>query len=114
MTRGEIWWADLGIPLGSEPGFRRPVLIIQDDAFNRSRINTTIILPLTTNLLLAEAPGNIFLDKESIGLSKDSVIVVSQITVIDKSRLIEKIGKLAREQIVEIEYGLKTILGIIK
>ena len=114
MTRGEIWWADLGIPLGSEPGFRRPVLIIQDDAFNRSRINTTIILPLTTNLLLAEAPGNIFLDKESIGLSKDSVIVVSQITVIDKSRLIEKIVKLAREQIVEIEYGLKTILGIIK
>jgi len=114
MTRGEIWWADLGIPLGSEPGFRRPVLIIQDDAFNRSRINTTIILPLTTNLLLAEAPGNIFLDKESIGLAKDSVIVVSQITVIDKSRLIEKIGKLAREQIVEIEYGLKTILGIIK
>ena len=77
MTRGEIWWADFGIPYGSETGFDRPILIIQSDSFNRSNINTTIIVPLTTNLRLADAPGNVFLDKEESGLPKDSVVNVS-------------------------------------
>lgn len=93
MTRGELWWADFGLPFGSEPGFRRPVLIVQDDAFNKSTIHTIIILPLTTNLALAEAPGNVFIEKEETGLTKDSVLVVSQLSAIDKKRLIEFIGK---------------------
>jgi len=74
MTRGEIWWADLGILFGSEPGDRRPVLVVQDDEFNRSSIQTVVIIPFSTNLLLADAPGNVFLEKEKTGLSKDSVL----------------------------------------
>ena len=71
MTRGDIWWIDLGIPFGSEPGFRRPVIIIQDDSFNDSNINTIIVIPLTTNLNLSEAPGNFLLTKKESALSKD-------------------------------------------
>lgn len=112
MTRGELWWADFGIPFGSEPGFRRPVVILQDDSFNRSRIHTTIIVPLTTNLKLEDAPGNVVLGKEQTKLSKDSVAVVSQITVIDKSRLIERIDNLDLEVIKEIEYGIKMVLSL--
>ena len=88
MIRGEIWWADLGIPFGSEPGFNRPVLIIQTDAVNQSKINTTIVIPFTTNLMLESAPGNVFVGKEESKLLKDSILVVSQISVIDKSRFI--------------------------
>ena len=112
MIRGEIWWADFGFPFGSEPGFRRPVLIIQDDSFNRSRINTVIIIPLTTNLILENAPGNIFLEKDESGLSKDSVIVISQLTVIDRTRLIQVEGKINNTIIQEVESGVKLILGI--
>ena len=84
MIRGEIWWANFGIPYGSEPGFNRPVLIMQADAINRSTINTTLVVPLTTNLSLAEAPGNVFLDSRESLLSKDSVLVVAQLSVLDK------------------------------
>lgn len=112
MTRGEIWWADFGIPFGSEPGFKRPVIIIQDDSFNQSNINTVVVIPLTTNLFLAEAPGNIFLHKDEYKLSKDSVAIVSQLSVLDKRRLLEKIIKLDRNTICEIEDGIKLVLGI--
>jgi mRNA interferase MazF len=112
MIRGEIWWADFGIPFGSEPGFRRPVLILQDNAFNESKINTVIVIPLTTNMLLADAPGNVILEREETKLSKDSVAVVSQVSVIDKVRLIERIYKLNRENLEQIEYGIKLVLGI--
>lgn len=88
MTRGEVWWADLGLPFGSEPGFEQPVLIVQADAFNRSRIGTTLIVPFTTNTRLADAPGNVFAEQDATGLSKPSVIVVSQLTAIDKERLL--------------------------
>jgi mRNA interferase MazF len=70
MIRGEIWWADLGIPFGSESGFKRPAVIIQDDAFNRSNIQTVIVTSITTNLNLADAPGNVYLEKDESGLSK--------------------------------------------
>ena len=96
MTRGELWWADCGIPFGSEPGYKRPVLIIQNDFFNNSKINTTIVIPLTTNLILADAPGNILITKHESKLKKDSVITISQIEVIDRKRLIEKITKIDR------------------
>lgn len=113
MIRGDIWWADFGIPYGSELGFKRPVLVIQDDAFNRSRINTIIVIPLTTNLILADAPGNVLLEKQKSGLSKDSVIVVSQISSIDRNRLIEKINRIESNAFREVEYGIKMILGIL-
>jgi mRNA interferase MazF len=112
MIRGEIWWADFGLPFGSEPGFRRPVLIIQDDAFNKSKINTVIVIPLTTNLLLGDAPGNVYLEKEESGLGKDSVLVISQIGVIDKSRMVEKKIKVDKEKMQEVEFGILTVLGI--
>jgi len=112
MTRGELWWADFGIPFGSEPGYKRPVLIIQNDFFNNSKINTTIVIPLTTNLLLADAPGNILITKQKSRLKKDSVITISQIEVIDRQRLIEKITKIDRSIIEKIENNILFILGI--
>jgi len=80
MYRGEIWWANLSEPVGSEPGYRRPVLIIQDDTFNQSRINTVIVAVITSNVQLAEAPGNVSLPSQASGLPKDSVVNVSQIS----------------------------------
>lgn len=112
MMRGELWWTDLGVPYGSEHGFKRPTLIIQDDSFNKSKIQTIIVLPLTTNLNLIEAPGNVYIKKEESELSRDSVLNVSQISVIDKARLIEKIGKLNRSLLHEVENGVKLVLGL--
>jgi mRNA interferase MazF len=114
MMRGELWWVDLGIPFGSEPGFRRPALIIQNDFFNKSKINTTIVVPLSTNILYADAPGNIFLNKSETKLSKDSVLAISQISVIDRKRLVEKISKLNKAIIEEVENNILFVLGIIK
>ena len=112
MIRGDIWWADFGIPFGSEPGFRRPVLIIQSDAFNKSQLYTIVVIPLTTNLILEDAPGNMLIEKEESGLSKDSVIVVSQIYAIDKHRLIEHVSTINRSILNEVEFGIKVVLGI--
>lgn len=94
MYRGEIWWANLPDPVGSEPGYRRPVLVIQDDTFTQSRINTVIVAIITSNLQLAEAPGNVLLPCEGSGLSKESVVNVSQILTIDKTFLVERIGSI--------------------
>jgi mRNA interferase MazF len=112
MTRGELWWADFGIPFGSEPGYKRPVLIIQNDFFNRSKINTTIVIPLTTNMLLADAPGNILITKNQSKLKKDSILTLSQIEVIDRQRLIEKITKVDRAIMEKIENNIMFVLGI--
>ena len=114
MTRGELWWADFGVPFGSEPGYRRPVIIIQNDFFNKSNINTTIVIPLTTNMLLAEAPGNMLLRKTESKLKKDSVITISQIEVIDRRRLIEKITKIEKALLEKIENNMMFVLGIKK
>jgi mRNA interferase MazF len=112
MTRGEIWWADYGIPYGSEPGYRRPVIILQDDFFNNSKINTTVVIPMSSNLLLADIPGNIYIEKRDLKLGKDSVILVSQIGVIDRERLIEKITKINRDIMERIENNIMFVLGI--
>ena len=112
MIRGELWWADFGIPFGSEPGFRRPVLIVQNDDFNKSRIGTIVVVPLTTNLLLEDAPGNVLIEREESTLSKDSVAVVSQLYALDKKRLIEKISKLNIELMNQIENGIQLVLDI--
>ncbi|MBM9547579.1 type II toxin-antitoxin system PemK/MazF family toxin [Leptospira sp. 201903074] len=112
MTRGEIWWADLGIPLGSEPGFKRPVLIVQDDAFNESNINTIIVVPLTTNMNLATAPGNALLTKKETNLSKDSIVNVSQIVTLDRERFINKASELKTKNMKKVEEGMKLVLSL--
>jgi mRNA interferase MazF len=114
MTRGELWWADFGLPFGSEPGYKRPVFIVQNDFFNNSRINTTIVIPLTTNLLLAEAPGNVLITGDESKLKKDSVMVISQIAAIDRKRLIERIKAVDGDIIKKVEDGVMFILGIKK
>jgi mRNA interferase MazF len=110
MYRGEIWWANLPNPVGSEPGYRRPVLVIQDDIFTQSRINTVIVVIITANTNLAEAPGNVFLPCEVSGLSRDSVANVSQIFTVDKTFLVERIGSLPDYLQEEVDEGLRTIL----
>ena len=112
MIRGEVWWLDYGIPFGSEPGYRRPVIILQNDFFNNSNINTTIVIPLSTNLLLADVPGNIFLEKRESKLGKDSVILLSQISVVDKQRLMERITKINKDTMEKIENNIVFILGV--
>lgn len=112
IKRGEIWWADLGEPMGSEPSLRRPVLIVQDNQYNWSRIATVIILSITSNIRLAELPGNILISKKESGLPKESVINVSQITTIDKNWLEDKVGSISLTLMEEIDYGLGLILGL--
>ena len=112
MIRGELWWADYGIPFGSEPGYKRPVIIIQNDYFNNSKINTTIVIPLSSNVLLADVPGNIFIGKKESKLKSDSVILLSQVGVIDKQRLIEKITKINRDIMFRIENSILFMFGI--
>lgn len=112
IQRGEIWWATLDEPRGSEPGFRRPVVVIQSDAFNRSNINTVIVAVVTSNLRLAEAPGNVLLPKRDSGLPKDSVINVSQLLTLDKSYLTDKNRRLPGPRLVELEEGLRVVMGL--
>ena len=112
MIRGEIWWAEFGIPYGSEIGYTRPVLIVQDDTFNESRIKTVVVLPLTTNLRLSDAPGNVLLRKKESNLINDSVIIVAQLYSIDRSRFKEKIAKVTAEIMEQVEIGMKLVLGI--
>jgi len=113
VNRGEIWWAELPEPTKSEPGYRRPLVVIQSNSFNRSKINTVICAVLTSNLKLEEAPGNFVLQSKSTGLSKDSVLNISQIITIDKSFLIEKIGDLTNKQLNKLKDSLKLVLSIL-
>ncbi len=112
MNRGEIWWADLPGPKASEPGYSRPILIIQSDAFNRSRIQTVVAVALTSNLRLADAPGNVKLSARKTGLPKDSVANVSQIITLDKTFLRDKSGKLDELTVSRVEDGLKLLLNL--
>lgn len=110
MYRGEIWWANLPNPVSSEPGYRRPVLIVQDDTFNQSRISTIIVVIITSNTQLAAAPGNVLLPRAATGLPRDSVANVSQIFTIDKTFLVERVGAIIEQLQVEVDEGLRTIL----
>lgn len=112
MERGEIWWAQLPDPLASEPGFRRPVVIVQSNAFNRSRIRTVIVVVLTSNLRLAEAPGNVFMPASESGLPKDSVANVSQVITVDRIFLTERCGPLPSYLIRSIDEGLRLALSL--
>ena len=112
MRRGEIWWADLPEPQGSEPGYRRPVLIVQSDNFNRSRIRTVVALVITSNLKVAAAPGNVSLARRGTGLARASVINVSQIVTVDKRFLANRIGRVSDTILARIDEGMKLVLGL--
>lgn len=112
INLGDVWWADLGEPSGSEPGFRRPVLVVQSDAFNRSRLNTVIAVVLTSNLRLLDAPGNVLIPAKSSGLPKDSVANVSQIITVDKDFLTEPAGRLRGQLLKDVENGLRLVLDL--
>ena len=112
VERGQVWWADLGEPDGSEPGFRRPVLIISSEAFNRSRIRTVIVVVLTANLRLIDAPGNVLLPARASGLPKDSVANVSQVVTLDKEFLTELAGRIKGRSLSDIDSGLRLVLSL--
>ncbi len=111
ISQGEVWWASLPAPTGSEPGFRRPVVVVQGDAFNRSRLATVVCVPLTSNLKWADAPGNVLLKAEMTGLPKDSVALVAQVITLDRSVLTARGEKLSPEQVELILSGLDIVLG---
>ncbi len=111
IAQGEIWWADLGMPRGSAPGYYRPVVVVQSDHFNRSKIATVVCVPLTTNIGLAKIPGNVFLGAQWTGLPKDSVANASQVVTIDQSVLHERAGKLPRAKLELVFAGIDIVLG---
>jgi mRNA interferase MazF len=111
VAQGDVWWADLPEPTGSGPGFRRPVVVVQGDPLNRSRIATVVCVPLTSNPLWASAPGNVLLSSKTTGLSKDSVANVSQIVALDRSLLTERVGRLGSKPRAQILHGIDVILG---
>jgi mRNA interferase MazF len=112
IQRGDIWWASLPEPLGSEPGGRRPILVVQADSFNESLIQTTLSVILTTNLRLAHAPGNVLLRSHQTGLPKDSVANVSQVATIDRRFLTERVGRLPSSLLQKIDEGLRLVLDL--
>ena len=110
IRQGDIYWVDLGEPIGSEPGFRHPHVVVQNDVFNGSRIHTVVVCALTSNLQRAEAPGNVLLKPEEANLPKQSVVNVSQIFTVDKRQLEEKIGSLSTLRVREILEGIRLVL----
>ena len=112
IERGEVWWADLGEPDGSEPGYRRPVVIVQSDAFNRSRLRTVIAVVLMTNIRLVEAPGNVLLPAKAAGLPRDSVANVSQVITVDRDFLLERAGRIRGQFLQDVDKGLRLVLAL--
>lgn len=112
MKRGEVWWASLPDPTGSGPGFRRPVLIVQSNPFNESRISTVVIATITSNLALAAAPGNVKINRTESGLTKSSVVNVSQVLTVDRALLTDRIRALPSDVMSKIDIGLRMVLGL--
>jgi mRNA interferase MazF len=112
VERGEIWWAGLGRPRGSEPGHRRPVLVVQSDDFNRSRIATAVVVAITSNMALAFAPGNVVCRPKSTGLRRPSVINVSQVATVDRRQLTERIGRVPEPTLQQVDDGLRLVLAL--
>lgn len=110
IHQGDIWWADLGEPVGSAPGFRRPVVVVQGEPFNRSRISTVVCVPVTSNLRWAEAPGNVLLRGDETGLAQDSVANVSQIVTLDRQELVDRAGRLSRDRLRQVLDGISVVL----
>ncbi|MEX2281627.1 MAG: type II toxin-antitoxin system PemK/MazF family toxin [Gemmatimonadota bacterium] len=112
MRRREIWWAELEPPHGSEPGFRRPVLVVQAEAFNRSRLRTVLVAILTSNLRLADAPGNVVVSAIDSGLPKESVVNVTQLLTLDRDYLRDPVGRLPAAVMAHVDAGLKLVLDL--
>lgn len=111
ISQGDVWWAELPDPTGSGPGFRRPVVVVQADSLNRSRVATVVCVPLTSNTKWAKAPGNVLLSTRVTGLSKESVANVSQIVSLDKALLTDRAGKLPQAQLGLVLSGIDVMLG---
>ena len=111
IAQGEIWWADLAEPIGSSPGYRRPVMIVQGDAFNASRISTALCVPLTSNLKWADAPGNVLLPPSETGLDRPSVANVSLVLAVDRAQLDERVGQTPRRTVERVLAGIDVVLG---
>lgn len=112
MQRGEIWWAELADPRGAEPGYRRPVVVVQSDAFNRSQISTVVVVALTSNLVLADAPGNVRLTRRESKLPRESVVNVSQLLTLDRRFLSERVSQLPARVIERVCAGLRLVLSL--
>ena len=112
VARGEIWWADLAEPRGSEPGFRHPILILQADAFNRSRLRTVIGVVVSSNTRLLNAPGNVLLPAEAVGLPRDSVANVTQFVTVDRDYLEKRAGKVPSKTLARVDAGLRLVLDL--
>ncbi len=112
IRRGEIWWASLADPTGSEPGYRRPVVVVQSGEFNESRIRTVVVVAITSSLRLAAAPGNVLCRKRQTGLPRESVINVSQVATINKIRLTQRVGRLPSRLMQLVEAGLRLAMGL--
>ena len=110
VKQGDIFWVDLGVPKGSGPGYRHPHVVIQNNVFNESKINTVVVCALTSNLKRAKAPGNVLIRKGEGNLKKDSVVNISQIITVDKSDLVERIGSLSPSRVKEIIEGVKLLI----
>jgi mRNA interferase MazF len=112
IERGEIWWAELSDPVGSGPGSRRPVVVMQSDAFNRSRIRTVVAVVVTSNLRLVDAPGNVLLPAKASGLPKDSIANVSQVITLDRDFLSDRAGRIRGSLLNDVESGLRLVLDL--
>jgi len=112
VMRGDVWWVDFGDPEGSEPAYRRPAVVVSSDRFNDSHIATVIVSAITSNLRLAKAPGNVALEKGTAGLSRESVVNVSQTMVVDRRRLAGRAGSLHLADVRQIDDGLRLVLGL--
>ena len=112
VQRGEVWWADLDSPRGAEPGYRRPVLVIQSDAFNRSQIGTVIVAAITSHLELAAAPGNVRLARRESKLPRESVVNVSQLLTLDRRFLAERVGRISAPVLAEVDAGMRLVLSL--
>ena len=112
VQRREVWWAELDAPRGSEPGFRRPVLVVQADAFNRSRLRTVLCVVLTSNTRLIDAPGNVLLAPQATGLPRDSVANVTQVVTLDEDFLAERAGRIPPKLMARVDAGLRLVLGL--
>ena len=110
-SQGEVWWANLPKPVASEPGYRRPVVVVQADLFNRSRLQTVLCVILTSNLRLSEAPGNVYLTKTETGLPMDSVANVSQVATVSRTHLSERAGRLSPSHLAHVVNGIQMLLG---
>lgn len=112
MQRGEIWWASLPIPKGSEPGYRRPVLVVQSNGFNQSQISTVVVAAITSNVRLAAAPGNVLLRSKTSGLAKPSVVNVSQVLTVNRLVLADRVRSLPDREMAAVDAGLRLVLGL--